>query len=52
MELRVLIFAPRGRDAAVVESVLRPEHGATVCAEPAELLRCLREGSAVPPPRS
>jgi signal transduction histidine kinase/ActR/RegA family two-component response regulator len=46
MELRVLIFAPRGRDAAVVESVLRPEHRALICGEPAQLLRHLQEGSA------
>ena len=46
MELRVLIFAPRGRDAAVVESVLRPDHNALVCDGAADLLAKLREGSA------
>jgi signal transduction histidine kinase/ActR/RegA family two-component response regulator len=46
MELRVLIFAPRGRDAAVVEGVLRPEHRALICHEPQRLLKNLQDGSA------
>jgi signal transduction histidine kinase/CheY-like chemotaxis protein len=46
MELRVLVHAPRGRDAAVVEGVLDPRHEVVTCAEPAHLVRCLREGAA------
>jgi signal transduction histidine kinase/ActR/RegA family two-component response regulator len=46
MELRVLIHAPRGRDAAVVKGVLGDAHEVIICAEPAGLLASLREGSA------
>jgi signal transduction histidine kinase/CheY-like chemotaxis protein len=46
MELRVLIHAPRGRDAAVVRSVLGAAHKGVVCADATELLHCLREGAA------
>jgi signal transduction histidine kinase/CheY-like chemotaxis protein len=46
MELRVLIHAPRGRDAAVVQGVLDPRHKVVICAEPAHFVRCLHEGAA------
>jgi signal transduction histidine kinase/ActR/RegA family two-component response regulator len=46
IELRVLIHAPRGRDAAVVESVVGRQHAAQVCDEPQQLLRLLNEGAA------
>ena len=46
MELRVLIHAPRGRDAAVVQGVLEGEHAVAICVEPQQLLACLLEGSA------
>ena len=46
MELRVLIHAPRGRDAAVVQNVLGAAHKVAICAEPAGLVRCLDDGSA------
>jgi len=46
MELRVLIHAPRGRDAIVVQSVLGTAHKSVICAEPAHLLQCLHEGAA------
>jgi signal transduction histidine kinase/CheY-like chemotaxis protein len=46
MELRVLVHAPRGRDAAVVEGVLDPRHEVVICAEPAHLVRCLHVGAA------
>ncbi|MHB1122252.1 MAG: response regulator [Ramlibacter sp.] len=46
MELRVLIHAPRGRDATVVQGVLGQAHVGVVCGEPAQLLRCINEGAA------
>jgi signal transduction histidine kinase/ActR/RegA family two-component response regulator len=46
MELRVLIHAPRGRDASVVESVLQERHQVEVCPEWPDLMRCLQEVSA------
>ena len=46
MELRVLVHAPRGRDAAVVKSVLDPHHNVRVCDGAQCLLRCLEEGAA------
>jgi len=46
MELRVLIHAPRGRDAAVVQGVLDPRHEVVICAEPADFVRRLHEGAA------
>jgi signal transduction histidine kinase/ActR/RegA family two-component response regulator len=46
MELRVLIHAPRGRDAAVVKGVLEPAHAVEVCGDPARLAASLDEGAA------
>jgi signal transduction histidine kinase/ActR/RegA family two-component response regulator len=46
MELRVLIHAPRGRDAAVVQNVLGTAHKAVVCDESTLLLECLHAGAA------
>lgn len=47
MELRVLIHAPRGRDAAVVQSVLEGQGiAARACATEDELMGCLLEGAA------
>jgi signal transduction histidine kinase/ActR/RegA family two-component response regulator len=45
MELRVLIHAPRGRDAAVVGEVIRPNHAGQLCDTPAALMAALREGA-------
>ena len=45
MELRVLIHAPRGRDAAVVKDVIQPHHQGQVCNTPAELIAAIREGA-------
>ena len=45
MELRVVIHAPRGRDAAVVRGVLESHHWIEVCNEPAQLAACLDEGA-------
>ncbi|MGE4239294.1 response regulator [Ramlibacter sp.] len=46
-ELRLLIHAPRGRDASVVETVLREQELLPhICASPTELLDCLDAGSA------
>src|SRR5215204_6851013 len=45
-EDRVLIMAPRGRDAAVVEQVLaRSDVPTTVCADFSALVACLQEGA-------
>jgi signal transduction histidine kinase/ActR/RegA family two-component response regulator len=46
MELRVLVYAPRGRDAAVVRDVVQPRHAVKVCAGGAELMAAIREGAA------
>lgn len=47
MELRVLIHAPRGRDGAVVQTVLSGQGIAClVCATEADLLRAMEEGAA------
>jgi signal transduction histidine kinase/ActR/RegA family two-component response regulator len=46
MEMRVLIHAPRGRDAAVVQSVVAVDHQVEICLEPADLMRCLQQVSA------
>ena len=46
MELRVLIHAPRGRDAAVVQSVVATAHQVEVCPEGDDLMRCLQQVSA------
>jgi signal transduction histidine kinase/ActR/RegA family two-component response regulator len=46
-ELRVLVHAPRGRDAAVVQSVLRHQGiDGKVCASHDELMTCLADGAA------
>lgn len=47
MEFRVLIHAPRGRDAVVVKGVIDAAHVVEICAGPQALLHCLKEGSAV-----
>jgi signal transduction histidine kinase/ActR/RegA family two-component response regulator len=46
MELRVLIYAPRGRDAAVVKGVVAAAHAVEICPDPAYLVHCLNTGSA------
>jgi signal transduction histidine kinase/ActR/RegA family two-component response regulator len=46
MELRVLVHAPRGRDAAVVRDVIQPRHEVVVCEMPAQLVAALEEGAA------
>ena len=47
MELRVLVHAPRGRDAAVVQGVLAQQGiESLVCADPGKLLAALVEGAA------
>lgn len=47
VELRLLVHAPRGRDAAVVETVLGGQSmRAHVCPTPASLLEALNEGAA------
>ena len=47
MELRVLIHAPRGRDASVVQGVLeRQGTEAGVCGTPEELIASMSEGAA------
>jgi signal transduction histidine kinase/CheY-like chemotaxis protein len=46
MELRVVVHAPRGRDAAVVQGVLQPQHNVVICTQPHELLDALRAGAA------
>jgi signal transduction histidine kinase/ActR/RegA family two-component response regulator len=47
MELRVLIHAPRGRDASVVQSVLASQRiESLVCGSEPELMAALEEGAA------
>jgi signal transduction histidine kinase/ActR/RegA family two-component response regulator len=46
MEFRVLIHAPRGRDAAVVKDVIQPNHAGLVCDTPAQLVAALAEAAA------
>src|SRR6478609_9569497 len=46
MELRVLVHAPRGRDAAIVKGALQSHYWVEVCDEPAQLAACLDEGAA------
>ena len=47
MELRVLVHAPRGRDAAVVKNVVAGGgHTVEICAEADGLAHCLQHGSA------
>jgi hypothetical protein len=60
-ELRVLILAPRGRDASVMATVLaRSGVGAVECTDAASWLAAIeasagvaiaRQGAATPPPR-
>jgi signal transduction histidine kinase/ActR/RegA family two-component response regulator len=45
MELRVLVHAPRGRDAVVVKGVLEPLHPAQVCEDPDDLLLQIQAGA-------
>jgi signal transduction histidine kinase/ActR/RegA family two-component response regulator len=46
-ELRLLVHAPRGRDASVVQSVLSAQGlGVSVCDTPAQLLDRMAEGAA------
>jgi len=47
VELRLLVHAPRARDAAVVQTVLRAQGLASqACANSQELLRCIEEGAS------
>jgi signal transduction histidine kinase/CheY-like chemotaxis protein len=46
MEFRVLIHAPRGRDATVVKGVLGEAHSVEICEDGRDLLSCLAAGSA------
>ena len=46
MELRVLVHAPRGRDAAVIRDVLQPHHRGHACNTPAQLAAALKDGAA------
>ncbi|MFC5497986.1 response regulator [Caenimonas terrae] len=46
MELRVLVHAPRGRDAAVVKGVIEPQHKVHVCDTAQQLLQQMNEGAA------
>ena len=46
MELRVLIHAPRGRDAAVVQGVVGAAHQVAICDDPRGLVDCLNQASA------
>jgi signal transduction histidine kinase/ActR/RegA family two-component response regulator len=47
MELRVLIHAPRGRDASVVQNVLARQHTESlVCLSEQDLMAALEEGAA------
>jgi len=46
MELRVLVHAPRGRDAAVVKGVIEAQQTVRICDDPQCLLQCLDEGAA------
>ena len=45
-ELRVLIHAPRGRDAVVVRDVISPGHGVQVCETATQLMAALEAGAA------
>ena len=50
MQDRVLILAPRGRDAAIAADLLsRNAIVATICADQAALVRALQDGAAVAP---
>jgi signal transduction histidine kinase/CheY-like chemotaxis protein len=46
MELRVLVHAPRGRDALVVKDVIQAHHAAHVCNTPARLIAAMKEAAA------
>ena len=46
MELRVLVHAPRRRDAAVLHGILEAQHKVVACAGAGDLLACLDEGGA------
>jgi signal transduction histidine kinase/CheY-like chemotaxis protein len=46
MEFRVLIHAPRGRDASVVKGVIEPRHAVDVCVDGAQLPLELDKGAA------
>ncbi|MBG9390317.1 response regulator [Caenimonas aquaedulcis] len=45
-ELRVLVHAPRGRDAAVVKDVIEASHRVEVCATAPQLVAALNAGAA------
>ncbi|MEJ6022424.1 response regulator [Ramlibacter sp. PS4R-6] len=46
MEFRVLIHAPRGRDAAVVKDVVQANNRAQICNTPAQLVAEMKQGAA------
>ncbi|MDF2463902.1 MAG: hybrid sensor histidine kinase/response regulator [Ramlibacter sp.] len=46
MEFRVLIHAPRGRDASVVKGVIEPRHAVDVCVDGSQLPLELDKGAA------
>jgi signal transduction histidine kinase/ActR/RegA family two-component response regulator len=46
MELRVLVHAPHGRDAAVVQGVIELQHIVQVCGDAKDLLGRMNEGAA------
>jgi signal transduction histidine kinase/CheY-like chemotaxis protein len=46
MEFRVLIHAPRGRDASVVKGVIEPRHSVDVCVDGTQLPAELDKGAA------
>jgi signal transduction histidine kinase/ActR/RegA family two-component response regulator len=45
-ELRVLVHAPRGRDASVVKDVIGHNHQVEICPTAAELMTALQQGAA------
>ena len=45
-ELRVLVYAPRGRDAAVVQDVISPSHRVQVCVTASQLMAEMHSGAA------
>ncbi|HTH79212.1 MAG TPA: ATP-binding protein [Ramlibacter sp.] len=49
MEMRVLIHAPRGRDAQVVQDVIQPHHAGWICEAPEQFVSAIKEsaGAAV-----
>ena len=46
MELRVLIHAPRGRDASVVKDVIQSHHASVICNTPSQLVASMKEAAA------